>query len=128
MVYEICLMTSFWCLYCQISTEFRNYSGIFIVDFEQVNSSWVTSIQQTILCFRVTIKLPDELFNMFKVMTKSPGETKMRSFRCLYWELITHQPNQLPANIYLFKVNNKNTRKRCEICSQLTIKTPDRRH
>ena len=33
-----------------------------------------------------------------------------------------------PANIYLFKVNNKNTRKRCEICSKLTIKTPERRH
>ena len=29
-----------------------------------------------------------------------------------------------PANIYLFKVNNKNTRKRCEIYSKLTIKTP----
>ena len=28
-----------------------------------------------------------------------------------------------PANIYLFKVNNKNTRKRCEICSKSTIKT-----
>ena len=27
------------------------------------------------------------------------------------------------ANIYLFKVNNRNTRKRCEICSKLTIKT-----
>ena len=27
-----------------------------------------------------------------------------------------------PANIYFFKVNNKNTRKRCEICSNLTIK------
>ena len=26
-----------------------------------------------------------------------------------------------PANIYLFKVNNRNTRKRREICSQLTI-------
>ena len=24
-----------------------------------------------------------------------------------------------PANIYLFKVNNRNTRKRCEICSRL---------
>ena len=23
---------------------------------------------------------------------------------------------QIPANIYLFKINNKNTRKRCEIC------------
>ena len=28
-----------------------------------------------------------------------------------------------PANNYLFKVNNRNTRKRCEICSKLTIKT-----
>ena len=33
-----------------------------------------------------------------------------------------------PAGIYLFKVNNKNTRTRCEICSKLTIKTPERRH
>ena len=32
-----------------------------------------------------------------------------------------------PDNIYLFKVNNRNTRKRCEICSELTIKTPERR-
>ena len=29
-----------------------------------------------------------------------------------------------PANIYLFKVDNRNTRKKCEICSKLTIKTP----
>ena len=27
---------------------------------------------------------------------------------------------------FLFKVNNRNTRKRCEICSKLTIKTPER--
>ena len=33
-----------------------------------------------------------------------------------------------PAGIYLFKVNNGNTRTRCEICSELTIKTPERRH
>ena len=31
------------------------------------------------------------------------------------------------ANIYLFKVNNRNTRKRCEIFSKFTIKTPERR-
>ena len=29
-------------------------------------------------------------------------------------------------NIYLLKVNNKNTRKGSEICSKLTIKTPER--
>ena len=32
-----------------------------------------------------------------------------------------------PANIYLFKVNNKSTRKRYEICSKLAIKTPEKR-
>ena len=32
------------------------------------------------------------------------------------------------SNIYLFKVNNRNTRKRCDICSKLTIKTSKRRH
>ena len=31
-------------------------------------------------------------------------------------------------NIYLFKVNNKNTREMCEIRSKLTIKTSERLH
>ena len=33
-----------------------------------------------------------------------------------------------PANVYLFKVNNRNTRKRCEIGSKLTIKISERLH
>ena len=32
-----------------------------------------------------------------------------------------------PVGIYLFKVNKRNTITRCEICSKLTIKTPERR-
>ena len=32
------------------------------------------------------------------------------------------------AGIYLLKVNNRNTRTRYEICSKLTIKTPEREH
>ena len=30
-----------------------------------------------------------------------------------------------PASIYLLKVNNENTRTKCETCSKLIIKTPD---
>ena len=37
------------------------------------------------------------------------------------------QTLRYPAGIYLFKVNNRNTRTRCEICSKLTINTPERR-
>ena len=33
-----------------------------------------------------------------------------------------------PAGNYMFKVTNRNTRARCEICSKLTIKTPEGRH
>ena len=32
------------------------------------------------------------------------------------------------AGNYMFKVNNRNTRTRCEICSKLTIKTLERRY
>ena len=33
-----------------------------------------------------------------------------------------------PVGSYVLKVNNRNTRTSCEICSKLTIKTPERRH
>ena len=32
-----------------------------------------------------------------------------------------------PASIYLLKVNNENTRTKCETCSKLIIKTPEQR-
>ena len=32
-----------------------------------------------------------------------------------------------PVNIYLLKVSNRNTKTRSEICSKLTVKTPERR-
>ena len=32
-----------------------------------------------------------------------------------------------PSNIYLLKVNSRNTRERCEMYSKLPIKTPERR-
>ena len=40
----------------------------------------------------------------------------------------SHRVCNYPAGIYLLKVNNKNTRTRFEICSKLTMKTPERRH
>ena len=33
-----------------------------------------------------------------------------------------------PDSNYLLKGKKRNTRKRCEICSKLTLKTPERRH
>ena len=36
--------------------------------------------------------------------------------------------NDNPVGNNIFKVNNRNTRTRCKICSKLTIKTPEIRH
>ena len=42
--------------------------------------------------------------------------------------MITQYPRvELLVNIYLFKVINRNNRKRCEICLKLMIKTPEQR-
>ena len=48
--------------------------------------------------------------------------TKGKNCQFLWYceEYISHN---YPAGIYMFKVNNKNTTARCEICSKLTIKT-----
>ena len=58
---------------------------------------------------------------------------KALHLRCFWWSWLrlclnlntTQKFN--PTNIYLFKLNKRYTRKRCEICSKLTIKTPERR-
>ena len=42
-----------------------------------------------------------------------------------FWNVTYYSP--FPAGIYLLKVNNRNTRTKCEICSKLTIKTPEQR-
>ena len=45
----------------------------------------------------------------------------------VYLKVFLNRFMLIQANIYLFKFNNKNTRKKCEGCSKLTIKTPKRR-
>ena len=44
--------------------------------------------------------------------------------KVLEWEKLKN----IAVGIYLLNVNNRNTRTRGEICSKLTIKTPEQRH
>ena len=41
--------------------------------------------------------------------------------------LLNFSANNISANTYLFKFINRNARKRGETCSEVTIKTPERR-
>ena len=48
----------------------------------------------------------------------------------LTWPVFNRVKREIcfPDGIYLLKVNNRNTRTRCEICLKLTIKIPQRHH
>ena len=46
------------------------------------------------------------------------------SGKCWHWMKL-EPVNPIPAGNYMFKVYNRNARTRCEICSKLTIKTPE---
>ena len=48
---------------------------------------------------------------------------------CYYFTLfdVGQYGRNNPVGIYLLKVSNRNTRTRCEMCSKLTIKTPEQR-
>ena len=52
------------------------------------------------------------------------SQAHFQVFSCRSLEILQ---SSYPANIYLFKVNNRNTRKRCEVSSKLIIKAPERR-
>ena len=67
-------------------------------------------------------RFPDVCRGYRKRLTRN-GLRVVRPYRTLYLLVINN-----PANIYFFKVNNRNTRKRCEIFSSLTIQTLERRH
>ena len=42
--------------------------------------------------------------------------------------LMSYADSIYPAGNYMFKVNNRNSRTRCELCSKLTIKITERLH
>ena len=81
---------SSWCLYCLLRTNFTHCSGVSFVDFEQVNTSWKSTKRGLAMSCR----------------------TQQIS------EIYFGNKSQFPDNNYLFKVSNRNTKNRCEICSQ----------
>ena len=69
--------------------------------------------------------------NRAKRHIKLPEQQSKSIIQSLFIRLAKTEGIAVPIssqlNTCLFKVNKRNTRKRCVICSKLTIKTPDRR-
>ena len=55
----------------------------------------------------------------------SPYNRDSKVFQKVFRAIIKQHENNFPAIIHLLKVYNKNARIKCEICSKLTIQTPE---
>ena len=98
-----------------ISASKKNsHVGVLFIQYMSLTVLLMVKIKLCIVCsFRI-------IFNItIRTVTSGKSPRCKSGFASAYC---------YPANIYLFKVNNRNTRKRCEICSKLIIKIPERRH
>ena len=75
-----------------------------------------------ILLERVADILSEQWYNERKTNIFNESERVIKTAAKLITKAIKN-----PDGRYMFKVNNRNPRTRCEICSKLTIKIPERR-
>ena len=103
--------------------SFLGRTGFYCSKWFGIGLNYVTNFNpiQSSVGFHVETS---HLFYSIKQMTSCYMKRK------LGWnELMdTSQCKTYPANTYLFKSSDRNSWKRCEKCSKLTIKTPERHH
>ena len=68
----------------------------------------------------------EEIYTLFIVFTT--WISKCQVGNRLHLGPAKHLWSSAPVGNYMFRVNNRSTRTRCEVCSKLTIKTPERCH
>ena len=74
------------------------------------------------------MSLGSERFLLIYALILKTLKQTMNSWTTKVSKCTMFQYKQSSAGIHLLKVNNRNTRTRCEIYSKLTIKTPERHH
>ena len=98
-----------YCIFCNVYCKcyFSKWFNVILVRRVDVRKFSMGLVEMTV----AVRSLGKRGFTCYHVACKKPrAKSKM----------------DLPTNIYSLKVNNRNSRKRCEMFSQLTIKTPER--
>ena len=113
----------------------RKAFSVSIISFEHVIAGWVDMYVQFFA--KLTFIQPDTYQGVRIVSSVKGFNFEYAVYQGCKWCFACEARNcwtktvllqrKNPANINLFKFNNRNTRKRCEICSKLAIKTPELR-
>ena len=109
-----------WKLYCWNNTA-RLLTKFYVEFMPSASDSFVRHQSAAFDHFRVIFTHN----SLSRILLESRQYSKKLHER---YNLSTILTTPFPAGIYQLKVINRNIRKRCEICSKLTIKTPERRH
>ena len=105
-----------------------------IKQFVLLNSSLDTSehhkLKELFFCnfkYDSQIKKGKRKVQKFEYLDNVLGRIKriFHNFLTKFFLLVKSWTQAFPPKIFLLKVNKRNTRKWCEICSKLTVKTPD---
>ena len=88
---------------------------------------WFLVSADGVLLVLIQSWLPEDLKQALRVIIKGrfPRSSFLNKKTDIVFRILIQN---FLADFYLFKVNKKDTRKTCKICSKLTMKTPERRH
>ena len=117
-----------------VESDFKKYN----VKFQQFDRSkqhleewYFKVIQQKHELFDFVLKLILTLSHGKAAVDRSFSISKNILAQSIKLETIVARKiikDHIPVGSYMFKGNNRNTITKCDICSELTIKTPERRH
>ena len=90
-------------------------------------SRWFLASADGVLLVLIQSWLPEDLKQALRVLINGrfPRSSFLNKKTDIVFRILIQN---FLADFYLFKVNKKDTRKTCQICSKLTMKTPERRH
>ena len=90
-------------------------------------SRWFLASADGVLLVLIQSWLPEDLKQALRVLINGrfPRSSFLNKKTDIVFRILIQN---FLADFYLFKVNKKDTRKTCKICSKLTMKTPERRH
>ena len=114
--------TAFW----------QNTSGHLILKLDAKslkNCFWIYWIHHCVKSVQ-TRSLFWSVFPVFSLTMRKYGSEKttyLDTFHAVHFHAFSNTRSLYQINIYLFRSKKRNTRKSCEICSKLTIKTLERR-
>ena len=91
---------------------------------QSISSRWLFPIISLFLLF-IMCHIKDQSQKLHAKSTSGLTCTDNKDEDSENKSLFKHRNKRWPAGTYLFRVNNGNTKTMCEICSKLTIKTPN---